>query len=212
LLTIEENDMKNCLIAVVLVLTLSLSAEILELPSLQDAYICCCMPDATNPNGGANYLYHGQYGSCFDRTLIQWDLSTVPPGATIVSATMELYCEAFYGTPTGQPVYYMINESWDELTVTYNTQPEYDIASPVLDEWPAAETWHQVDVTGFVTNWVGGVHDNHGIYCFCQGTEGTCVPGFWSGDYQDVTLRPRLIIEYYPETLDQCTWGCIKSD
>ncbi|MBN2608562.1 MAG: hypothetical protein JXA64_05555, partial [Candidatus Fermentibacteraceae bacterium] len=73
--------MKWCLIAVTLVPLLSLPAETLELAPLQDAYVCCCKPDSTNPNGGSDYLYHGQYGSCFDRTLIQWDLSSVPPGA-----------------------------------------------------------------------------------------------------------------------------------
>ncbi len=204
--------MKWCLIVVMPVLPLTLPAETLELAPLQDAYICCCKPDSTNPNGGADYLYHGQYGSCFDRTLIQWDLSSVPPGASIVSATMELYCEAFYGSKTGNPIYYMINESWDELTVTFNTQPDYDTTLPLTAVWPDAGTWYNVDVAEFVEEWVVGTHDNFGIYCFCEGTTGTCVPGFWSGDYQDESLRPRLVVEYFPEKLDQCTWGCIKID
>ncbi|MBN2607573.1 MAG: DNRLRE domain-containing protein, partial [Candidatus Fermentibacteraceae bacterium] len=126
--------------------------------------------------------------------------------------TMELFCEAMYGTKTGNPVYYMINESWDELTVTFNTQPGYDTATPLTAAWPEAGTWHQVDVTGFVEEWVGGTHVDFGIYCFCEDTEGTCVPGFWSSDYQEQSLRPRLVVEYFPEGFDQCTWADIKED
>ena len=211
LLTTKEFGMKKNLFSVLFTLICVLNAETLELAPVQDAYICCCKPDSTNPNGGINYLYHGQYGTCFDRTLIQWDLSDVPQGATILSATMELYCEAFYGTQSGNPVYYMINETWYDHSVTYNTQPEYDLNPFQAATWPKAGNWHQVDVTEFVESWVNGSHDNYGIYCFCQGTTGTCVPGFWSVDYHEVNLRPKLVIEFYPEALSQCTWGCIKS-
>jgi hypothetical protein len=204
--------MTRLLIALLLVAAVPLFSETVQLSPMQDAYICCCKPDSTNPNGGPDYLYHGQFGNCFDRTLIQWDISGIPQGASIVSATMELYCEAFYGTPTGKPVYYMIDGPWDEDNVTFNTQPEYDTVPEIEGTWPAADDWYQLDVTEFVESWFAGSHANYGIYCFCKGTEGTCVPGFWSGDYQEESLRPRLVVEYYPEELCQCTWGFIKRD
>jgi hypothetical protein len=98
------------------------------------------------------------------------------------------------------------------MTVTFNTQPSYSTSPCVNAEWPDAESWHQVDVTEFVTQWYSGTHDNYGIYCFCTGTEGTCVPGFWSKDYIEETLRPYLIVEYYPEDLEQGTWAEIKEN
>jgi hypothetical protein len=165
----------------------------------------------TNPNGGPNFLYHGQYGSCYDRTLIQWDLSQIPAGATIVSAEMRLWCEAFYGTQSGAPVYYLIEESWDENTVTYNTQPAWSAAVTAAGSWPDTGEWHVVDVTDFVQAWWSGAEENYGIYCHSDGTTGTCVPGFYSSNWADESLRPGLDVVYWPQELEQGSWGSIKT-
>ena len=202
--------MKTLFICCLVMVSVS-GATTVELAPIQDAYICCCQPDVTNPNGGENFLYHGQYGSCFDRTLIQWDLTTLPTGITVTSAKMMLYCEAFYGTQSGCPIYYMINSIWDEQTVTYNTQPDYELSQSINGIWPGADTWYEVDVTSFAVQWVEGTHQNYGIYCFCEGTTGTCVPGFWSSNYPDSSLHPRLVIEYQELGLDDTTWGTLKS-
>ena len=203
---------RSIMLTDVLIVTGEGMGESVELVAVKDAYICDCQPDVTNPNGGPDYLYHGQYGNCFDRTLIQWDLSTIPSGASIESATMRLYCEAFYGTRTGEPVYYMITADWDESDVTYSTQPTYDTGTSVTGTWPYPDTWYEVDVTPFVQAWLDGTHVNHGIYCFAQNTAGTCVPGFWSKDYSDQSLRPRLVVEFTPEGFEQVTWGELKAE
>ncbi len=200
-------------IALIACLTLSsISAGItVELTPVQDVYICDCQPEVTNPNGNSNYLYHGQFGDCFDRTLIQWDLSVLPDNITILSAEMMLYCEAFWGTQSGCPVYYMISTEWDENTVTFNTQPDYDPSPSITGYWPDPEDWYSVDVLTFVEDWVSGSHSNFGIYCFREGTTGTCVPGFWSSNYSDEALRPRLVIEYQDLSLVSSTWGYLKT-
>jgi hypothetical protein len=194
----------------VLTATLAGADETLELTPVQDAYVCDCLPDVTNPNGGPNFLYQGQYGSCFDRTLIQWDLSQIPAGATIVSAEMRLWCEAFYGTQSGAPVCYLIEEPWDESTVTFNTQPAWSAAVTATGSWPVADEWHVVDVTGFVQAWCSGAEENYGIYCHSASTTGTCVPGFYSSNWADESLRPSLVVVYWPQELEQGSWGSIK--
>ena len=187
------------------------AAATVELAPVQDAYICDCLPDVTNPNGNANYLYHGQFGSCYDRTLIQWDLSGIPSSVTIVSAEMKLYCEAFYGSESGYPEYFMINEEWNEQTVTYNTQPGYSTEISFTGYWPAANEWYTVDVLEFVQCWLDESHPNQGIYCFCNETTSTCVPGFWSSNYTQEELHPKLVITYWENQLEPETWGSIKS-
>lgn len=203
--------MKPVSLIACLVIPAAAPGTVLELFPVQDAYVCDCQPGTTNPNGNSSYLYHGQFGSCFDRTLIQWDISDLPENIEIISAEMNLYCEAFWGTPSGGPVYFMIDGDWDENTVTFNSQPGYDTTVSVSADWPAAGTWHSVDVQPFVEEWISGTHCNYGIYCFCQGTEGTSVPGFWSGDYPDEELRPRLVIEYQEMSFASATWGLLKS-
>jgi hypothetical protein len=191
-------------------LSLPVSAAAYELQPVQDAYICDCQPDVTNPNGGTDYLYHGRYGSCYDRTLIQWDLSAIPAGARVLSAEMRLYCESLYGVESGAPTYYMIAGAWDEATVTFSNQPSFDAAPFVTGYWPDLDTWYSVDVLPFVEAWLDGSHGNHGIYCFCQGVTATCVPGFWSNDYAEETLRPLLVITIEGEDMETGTWGELK--
>jgi hypothetical protein len=202
----------KALICSILVLALSLPvlAVTYELMPAQDAYICDCQPDVTNPNGGTDYLYHGRYGSCYDRTLIQWDLSTIPVGSVVVSAEMRLYCESVYGSESGTPVYYMIDGTWDETTVTFNNQPSFDTEISVTGYWPDLDTWYSVDVLPFVQAWLDGSHANQGIYCFCQGVTATCVPGFWSSNYAEEALRPSLVIVCEEQDMETATWGELK--
>ena len=187
------------------------AAEVIEIIPSQDAYICTCKPDSTNPNGGENYLYHGQWGSCYNRTLIQWDLSVIPAGAIIISAEMQLYCEAFYGSQSGEPVYNLIEESWDEQNVTYNNQPDYSSVIAAIGYWPDADEWYSLDVTEFVLAWFSGSEENYGICCLSQNTTGTCDPGFWSSNYSNGTLRPKLVVTYEEQELSGTTWALIKT-
>ena len=203
--------MRDLLTIVFVLLPATVLAEEVLLTPVQDAYICCCQPDVTNPNGGPNYLYHGQYGTCYDRSLIQWDLSVLPDSIVLESAEMRLYCEAFYGTESGYPVYYMIDEQWDQETVTYNTQPDFDTDIELQGYWPSANEWYSLDVTQFAEAWLNGSHVNYGIYCWCAETTGTCVPGFWSSDYSDEELRPVLAVDYQDLAFTSQTWAAIKT-
>lgn len=203
-------DTMKTLIAL-LFTALAVQAEIVELPVLQDAYICDCKPDSTNPNGNDTHLYFGRYFSCLDRTLIEWDLSMIPSEAYVVNAEMRLYCISFFGSASGQPVFHMINEEWNEFAVTLNTQPSFDATPCLSEDWPSAQSWFCVDVTPFVQAWVSGTHPNYGIYCTSTGTTGSCAPGFWSGDSGEEGLMPILVVTFDPLSLMGGSWGGIKS-
>lgn len=188
------------------------NAETLVLTPVQDAYICDCQPDVTNPNGGPTHLYHGRYTTCYDRSLIQWDLSALPPGAEIEAAVMGLYCISFTGTPSGQPVFYPVAGAWDELSVTHSTDPGHSPSPFVVASWPQPQAWFEVDVTALVQEWLSGEQGNYGIYCTSQGCTSTSVPGFWSKDSDHPDLWPRLVITYALGLTGDVTWGEIKSN
>ena len=124
---------------------------------------------------------------------------------------MQLYCEAFYGSQSGEPVYFLIEESWDELTVTFNNQPSYSSVITTVGYWPDADEWYSLDVTEFVLAWFSGSEENFGIYCHSQNTTGTCDAGFWSSNYSNETLRPKLVVTYVEQELSGTTWALIKS-
>jgi hypothetical protein len=71
-------------------------------------------------------------GNCIDRSLIQFNLSSIPSNATILSASVSLYTDnvATEGI-TGQPTYgtnnagwfQRVTSAWNPATVTWATQP-----------------------------------------------------------------------------------------
>ncbi len=201
---------KQILILSLILPTINFALEA-ELIPIGDAYICDCLPDDTNPNGGPTHLYQGQYGTCFDRTLIQWDLSEIGNEQTIVTAEIRLWCFSVFGTPTGNPAYYRITGSWNEGTVTYNTEPEYTTDGMVTTGWPTSGTWHIVDITDFVNGWYIGTYDNYGVYCHSIDTTGTGGAGYYSKDSDDSQYWPVLYVHYTNSAIESESLGTIKS-
>jgi len=165
----------------------------------KDTYVCDCLPNANNPNGPTTALYQGQYGTCFDRLLIQWDLSSLPKNISITSAIMELKCSGVYGSLSGQMVYYRSTGNWGETQVTCATLPSYTNEDSVVTGWPTVGQWHAVDITKFVQKWIQDTISNYGIYGHCIGTTGQCDAEFSSSD-ASVNNRPKLIITYTTTT------------
>jgi hypothetical protein len=205
--------MKPCLLvfAVLVASIVAVGAVFAETIVLQpgpeegkDTYICDCEPDQNNPNGPITHVYQGQYGSCYDRMLIEWNLSSLPAGATVTSATMELWFNQLWGSESGEMVYYPVLEYWEETQVTYNTQPAYSQDDSVVTGWPQANnSWHAVDITEFVQMWHDGTLANHGIYGHCLNTVSTCCAEFNSSDVANEGQRPRLTIEYSGQTASE---------
>ena len=188
-----------------------LHAGEVSFPPLQDAYTCDCMPNTTNPNGGVTYLYQGRVGSCYCNYCIEWDLSLIEPGTVIDSAEFYIYCKSFTGSPgAGNPIYYMITESWDENTLTYNTLPSWSGSSSVTTGWPTASSWHVIDITEFVQGWVDGTFENHGVFAHVENTPSTSCPGFYSSNFSNDQLRPYLLVTGAGLSFDQVTWGEVK--
>lgn len=164
----------------------------------KDAYVCECKMDTNSPNGGQTVLHQGQYTpTCYDRLLLEWDLSSLPKNIDIVSAKMEMYCSALYGAKEGRMIYCRILEAWDEDKVTFNTQPKYTEEGGILADWPNPDTWLSLDITAFVRGWYKGEFPNHGIYGHCvKKTDSQCVVGFIPSHDAFGMLGPKLTIVY----------------
>jgi len=200
--------------ALLIVFTLPpVSADEITLEPSQDAFVCDCVPGATNPMLGDQYLAQGRYSACYNRTFIQWDLTGIPAGSDIVSAEFRIYCADFYGSVSGQMVYYMVIEDWDEGSVTFLNRPDHTAAGAVIETtWPASSSWRTVDVTGFVTDWFEGTANNFGMLCHSEGCTSTSDCAYYSSRVSAAAYRPRLVVTYTaPGALDTQTWGGLKT-
>jgi len=99
---------------------------------------------------------------------IQFDFSSIPPGSVITSATLQLYQYNYEGS--GDRIYdiYLVNNSWNEDTITWNsllgtTSGDVQTSSTVIN---ISEGWKSWDATFDVNACVNNIslpdHPYHG--------------------------------------------------
>jgi len=189
----------------------SAEADQVVLEPCADAFVCDCVPGATNPMLGNQYLAQGRYSACYNRTFIMWDLSSIPAGSIIDDAEFRIYCCEFYGSVSGQMVYYRVTEGWNETTICYTNMPAFTTDGAIfLSSWPTAGSWHSIDVTSFTVEWFAGT-DNYGLYCHSTGSTSTSDCAYYSSRVSNPSYRPRLVVTFTPPSdLEESTWGGLK--
>lgn len=150
-------------------------------------------------------------GSENAKALVRFDLSSIPAGAVISSATLSLYNHSHQadingGTVSVNPV----SKPWAENQATWNVsssgvnwatpgmQAGVDYATD-LDTTITVDTainvWRNFDVTAMVRRWASGAAGNNGfvIRSAARGVK----PHFYSSDYlSEPTLRPKLVVKF----------------
>lgn len=133
------------------------------------------------------------------RTLIQFDLSSIPSGSTINSAILGLYLYTSFGLEPNLSIelsIHKITQEWQEDTVTFSNQPTFE-SNPLTSIFVGSPpSWVFWNVTSQVQAWVSG-EVNYGL--LIKGvTNSNSGKTFYSSDYSDPSLRPKLTIDYTP--------------
>ncbi len=131
------------------------------------------------------------------RSLVKFNLSSIPTGATINQATLRLYHYESWDYPdrTRTITTYRISSPWSESSVTWNTKPSYAEAyGSAAIPW-AAGAWYSFDVTNLVRGWVNGTWPNYGI--MIRGPEWSGSDSSWrSFNTRESSYDPQLVITY----------------
>ncbi len=141
------------------------SAILLVSSADQDAEITDAYSfDATN-FGSGQYLVENWGDNGRSIGLVQFDLSGLPGGATINSATLGLY--HWTNDNFGQDYdVFRVTSSWAEMTVTYNTAPTFDptaVSSLTIPD-SLAGLYRYWDVTALAAAWASGALSNYGMW------------------------------------------------
>lgn len=163
----------------------------------QDAYISQYFPDQNF--GGAPVLYAGLFQGFNDRyrSLLSFDISSLPAGLDITSAILRMYISR-NDVPTLSKTLniYRLLGPFIEGTVSYNNQPPIggspDGSATVTSQ---INTFIEWDITNLVKGWYTGGIQNNGIMVTGLETAHSLV-GFWSKEYMDNSLRPELVVQY----------------
>jgi len=134
------------------------------------------------------------------RTLVRFNLSSLPSGATILSATLRLRMNQ---APSASRSYdaYRVTASWSETTITWNNQPAVAAgATSTTDTGTTSDVWLEWNVTSDVQAFISGSQGNFGwrIKDQIESASGDFQSTFGSREATDTEHDPRLVIVYQP--------------
>ena len=181
-----------------------------------DSHVAENCPD-TVANSGTDYnMYVGWEGSPYcagatgwdTRAYLRFDISSIPSGATINSATLNAKVQ--YGPSTGYDLYIKDNmltdvkavsgDSWLENELTWNNAPAVGSTldtTMVLSD-PPLYVWYSWNVKGFVENELAG----DGVVSLCLMSENKeadntdCTVWFYTKDASGTGNDPYLLVDY----------------
>ena len=100
-----------------------------------------------------------------NNSYLQFNLNTVPAGATINKATLRLFVNAL--VTSGSFDVYQLNTSWSESTLTFGNAPPLGVSAtgshPVAVSKVNLNQFVVVDITSLVQGWQSGAIPNNGI-------------------------------------------------
>lgn len=205
-------------------LSVSVSADTATIqPSNQDTFINGAFP-GLNYGGGAELIVRAASATESYRVLVQFDLSSIPSGATVTSATLKLYYYE-WGTadPVGRTIWgYRLTQSWTEMGASWlqydgtnswsSSGGDYTLDGGSSATVPSSYGWMTWTVTDIVKAWIEDSEPNCG-FLIKDATETStpwCATEFYSRDTTNpdhTELQPILEITYTEQvfpTIESC--------
>ena len=166
----------------------------------RDTYIYDSSPDTVR--GSETTIIQDINTSDERRSLLLFDLTSIPTGATINSAELQFYVSA---EGQGFNMYRML-KAWDEATISYTSNgghfeaDDVDAESSVNANWPGNDGY-----TGYITvtvpaatieDWIDGTLTNNGWMMIATDSDDGQQLVSREGTTQE--RRPKLTVEYIP--------------
>ncbi|MCA9160355.1 MAG: DNRLRE domain-containing protein, partial [Planctomycetales bacterium] len=140
----------------------------IEVSPVQDTYIQGKNP--TTNTGTQGSLVIDRESGDLQRALLQFDLSSIPAGSTITSATLKLNATAIDGSLTIQA--YQLQQSWAEGSATWNQRTSgtnWTSAGSTYNTTPLDSITtnltglHAFNLTTLAQAWLAGTQQNYGV-------------------------------------------------
>jgi len=144
----------------------------------------------------------------YTTSFLYFDITQVPQSSTINSATLQVYGDPtsnYYATSSLSVKCKEVLDNWEESTITWNKQPRLgNSLDSILVQYngqpssSADASWQTFNITSLVQQWRTNQRPNCGIGLTTEDSpiEIYCEDVIYSGDNQDSSKRPKLIITY----------------
>ncbi len=169
---------------------------------------CRIQSNLPDQNIGGTQLYSAQAGTMsgeafIDRSLINFDLSQIPDGAEILSASINLYANTVNGGHTttdgsNESMLVMITEEWEEETTTWNNQPAVDenFSVSLSESLNSDQDYIDIDVSELIEHMINNPDSGFGLMIKLADETGRRSMQFASSNAADANLHPTLKICY----------------
>jgi len=182
-------------------------ADVVELPPTADVFVSEIVPN-TNQNNW-DFVNWGESSNYEMWGLIKFGGLSDYTGVSLNSAVLSVFI--FHGDDysTDENRLRRITGDWDEDTVTWNTRPAYTTAGELVFNDPPDDTWLDLDVTGFVQDWLDGTYPNYG-FCFLRVDSINEFWQFYTKEYYDPDYHPKLTLDF-PSPVESTILGAVKA-
>lgn len=195
-----------------------------EKPSLDCAIASWAPTSSFCGSGGYTKLgLWASYGTPdrFTRSLLKFDLSSIPSTAYVTAATIKLYAPMVAKNTTGVQLRratkpWTSAATWQKYAAGGGanwTTEGGDSSTPVTEVYTASrgsqEGWWEFPAKQLTEEWVSGKYANEGLLAkFLDESIRTCEGGklcperlleFYSSAYAETSKRPRMSVTYYPQ-------------
>ena len=178
----------------------------------KDALIGDCIPCGYPNSNFGDFLecnalaWTNSGGISNQRSLIQFDFSSIPTGTIVQSAILTLYFDptssnasGLHSKLSGPNNAYLqeITTPWDEHSVTWNNQPSTSTNNQsYLGESTIGTENYTIDITSMVQDFVNNPGQNFGMMLKLVTESYYRCLLFASSDYPDASLRPKVDVTY----------------
>lgn len=144
----------------------------------------------TNNCGACTQISTRRHPTGEYRTLYQFDLSGIPSGQRLVSATLRVWVT---GAENSTVSLYRVTQSWSESTLTWANSSGVSHNGTVMATFVPASSgrYYDVDVTDLVALWRGGTA-NYGLITRLAGNN--TMATFTSKEWATASQRPQLVV------------------
>ncbi|MFI5134684.1 MAG: DNRLRE domain-containing protein [Chitinophagales bacterium] len=152
---------------------------------------------------GNAWTFNGPFG--IERGLFQFDLSSIPNGATILSASLSLFAPDspttefdFPASGSNQAWLQRITSDWGETTVTWDNQPSTTTLNQVFlpESVSYYEDYPDINVSNLIQDMIDSPANSFGFMIKLDTETYYRRLTFCSSDYPDSSKHPKLVITY----------------
>jgi len=139
------------------------------------------------------------------RSLIEFNLSSIPSGNTITSAILQLYLNYSSNNNNMTVTVYRVTSEWDEAAAGWNNRTEAQPWSTAGGDYGEEITsivfsnktgQYNLTITSLVRGWINGSYNNYGIMLISTDAENGDYKEIASSDNPDAVVRPIITVDY----------------